>query len=57
MGNKLVKDDYDTELLEVSNGGIGDYNHILYHNRRKKKIKRRPIGFLANIDELVEDDS
>lgn len=46
---------YEDEPQPVVLGTV--HQLIQLDHKRRVKVKRRPIGFLANIDELIEDDS
>jgi hypothetical protein len=47
-----INDEIDPSVMPSQVGTI----HQLIEYPRKRRVKRRPIGFLANIDEWIEDD-
>lgn len=56
MKKKIIRGEVDPDEWMDYNmpGMLGDITQLTVENKRKK-VKRRPIGFTADIDEFIEE--
>jgi hypothetical protein len=55
MARRTKADEIDTDIDPSLDWHVGTITQLREYPKRRK-VKRRPIGFLANIDEEIEAD-